>query len=150
MRDDELILALIVIAAVVMILTGIRRRRDAINHNLNTLVLAAAVGLIVAGVAQVNRVANDGAILLGGIAACVVAITAKPRSRHIPKRTRRQVIAAWERETGETYNRRKHELDHDVPFSRGGSHTEDNLRVRTKRVNRKKGAKSPWWDLLGN
>ena len=66
---------------------------------------------------------------------------AKKRSRVIPKATRRAVI---ERDLkGEKYDPQKHHIDHVWPFSKGGSHTTDNLRVVEKKTNLQKGAKRP-------
>ncbi|MGD0496994.1 MAG: HNH endonuclease [Bryobacteraceae bacterium] len=65
----------------------------------------------------------------------------KKRSRHIPTATRRAVI---ERDLkGEKFDPEKHHIDHVWPFSRGGSHTTDNLRVFEKKKNLRKGAKRP-------
>jgi hypothetical protein len=65
----------------------------------------------------------------------------KKRSRHISKATRRAVI---ERDLkGEAFDPQKHHVDHVWPFSRGGSHTTDNLRVIEKKTNLRKGAKRP-------
>jgi hypothetical protein len=65
----------------------------------------------------------------------------KRRSRYIPKATRRAVI---ERDLkGEKFDPEKHHVDHVWPFSRGGSHTADNLRVIGKKKNLRKGAKRP-------
>jgi hypothetical protein len=65
----------------------------------------------------------------------------KKRSRYIPRSTRRAVI---ERDLkGEKFDREKHHIDHVWPFSRGGSHTTDNLRVIEKKKNLRKGAKRP-------
>jgi hypothetical protein len=68
------------------------------------------------------------------------------RSRHIKARVNRQVIAKWEKETGETFNRSIHELDHIHPHSRGGENAEDNIQVLSKKKNRSKGAKLDWRD----
>jgi hypothetical protein len=65
----------------------------------------------------------------------------KKRSRYIPKTTRRAVIARDLK--GEKFDPQKHHVDHVWPFSRGGSHTKDNLRVIDKRRNLRKGAKRP-------
>lgn len=83
------------------------------------------------------------------VAALIVDRWMPGRSRYIPASVRRRKIAEHELRTGKKFNPRKHELDHEVAFSKGGSHTEDNLRVVEKSKNRSKGAKSPWWDLLG-
>lgn len=89
--------------------------------------------------------------LLGGVVAALIVNQMTPsRSRYVPASVKRKKIREYELETGKKYNPRKHELDHIIPFSKGGSHTEDNLRLVEKRKNRSKGAKSPWWDLLGH
>jgi hypothetical protein len=65
------------------------------------------------------------------------------RSRWIPATTRRKVIEKWERETGNTFDAKIYELDHKIPFAKGGGHTLDNLRVVKRNVNRKKGQQEP-------
>jgi hypothetical protein len=79
------------------------------------------------------------------IAALVVAGVAvarmKPRGRYISAKVKRAVIARDLK--GEKYNSKKHHIDHVWPHSRGGSNTEDNLRVISKKANLKKGAKKP-------
>ncbi len=65
------------------------------------------------------------------------------RSRYIPKATKRAVIKRYVEETGEEYDPERHHIDHRWPHSRGGSNTEDNLRVIEKGKNLKKGAKRP-------
>jgi hypothetical protein len=65
----------------------------------------------------------------------------KRRSRRIPKSVKRAVI---ERDLkGEKFDPERHHIDHVWPFSRGGSHTTDNLRVIEKKRNLQKGAKRP-------
>jgi 5-methylcytosine-specific restriction endonuclease McrA len=65
----------------------------------------------------------------------------RKRSRFIPKATRRAVIRRDLK--GEAFDPEKHHIDHVWPFSRGGSHTTDNLRVIEKKRNLQKGAKRP-------
>ena len=81
----------------------------------------------------------------------ILAFKARPSNsnRRIPNKVRRRVIANYERKKGIKYSSRTHELDHKVPFSKGGGHTVDNLRVIEKSKNRSKGAKLPWWDIVG-
>ena len=64
----------------------------------------------------------------------------RKRSRYISKSVKRAVIA---RDLQEEYDSAKHHIDHVWPFSKGGSHTTDNLRVIEKKKNLKKGAKRP-------
>jgi len=142
-------LCIIVGVVFFFLLVSIRRRREAIRHRLRRVIIVEGAYVGVAYVmAQAGRTAIES--LLGGIVAALIVNQRMPgRSRHIPSSVRRRKIAEYELRTGEKFNPRKHELDHEVAFSKGGSHTEDNLRVIEKRKNRSKGAKSPWWDLLG-
>jgi HNH endonuclease len=134
---------------VTLLLLAVRRRRESILHWLRR---AIAVEATYFGVAiLLSRVGRTGLeSLLGGLVAGFLVNQMMPgRSRYIPASVRRRKIAEHELRTGKKFNPRKYELDHEVPFSRGGSHTTDNLRVVEKRRNRSKGAKAPWWDLLG-
>jgi len=73
----------------------------------------------------------------------------RKRSRFIPKATRRAVIRRDLK--GEAFDPEKHHIDHVWPFSRGGSHTTDNLRVIEKKRNLQKGAKRPRMrEMCGN
>lgn len=130
-------------------LVSIRRRRESIRHWLRRAIFVegAYFGIIYVLV-KLGRTPLES--LLGGVVAALIAGQRMPgRSRHIPASVRRRKIAEHELRTGKKFNPRKHELDHQIAFSRGGSHSEDNLRVVEKRKNRSKGAKSPWWDLFG-
>jgi len=135
---------------ITLILASISRRREAILHKLRRVVIGEFVYIGVAyGLSRIARTTPLESILGGLVAALVVSQMMPGRSRHIPASVRRRKIAEYEMRTGKKFNSRKHELDHEVAFSKGGSHTTDNLRVIKKRRNRSKGAKSPWWDLLG-
>jgi hypothetical protein len=64
-----------------------------------------------------------------------------PRKRAIPASVRKAVIA---RDLGDTpFDSSKHHIDHIWPYSKGGSHTVDNLRVVARKENLRKGAKRP-------
>ena len=84
-----------------------------------------------------------GAVLLSlFVALAVFSRKAKVRrSRNIPRSVKSAVIARDLK--GEEYDPAKHHLDHIWPFSKGGSHTTDNIRVIPKEKNLKKGAKRP-------
>lgn len=130
------------------LLLSVSRRREYCAYKFKLILsveIAYAAGVFIS--AYLGRRELE-PILWGALAAFVVFIRTKPRSRHIPASVKRRRVAEYELRTGKKYNPRRDELDHDVPFARGGSHTEDNLRVVEKRKNRKKGSKSPWWDLL--
>ena len=149
MPADQRTLYIVAAVVVFFLLVSIRRRREAIRHRIRRVIAVEGTYLGVAYVlAQIGRTGVES--LLGGIVAALIVNQFMPgRSRHIPASVRRRKIADYELRTGKKFNSRKHELDHEVPFSKGGSHTEDNLRVVEKKKNRSKGAKAPWWDLLG-
>ena len=65
------------------------------------------------------------------------------RSRRIPEARRRRTIEKWETRTGQKFDPKTHEIDHIVPFAKGGWHTPDNLRVMRKDANRRKGHREP-------
>ncbi len=106
--------------------------------------MTSIVCLIVASV-TIQHYQPPIAIGVAMVAGIIAARLIPRRSRYTPASVRRSRIADWERKTGQKYDAKKYELDHDVPFSRGGSSTSDNLRVRTRKYNRSKGAKRPWW-----
>jgi hypothetical protein len=130
-------------------LVSIRRRRESIRHWLRRAIIVEATYFgVVLVLVKAGRTPLES--LLGGIVAALIVTQRMPaRSRHIPASVRRRKIAEHELRTGKKFSLRKHELDHHIAFSRGGSHTEDNLRVVERKKNRSKGAKSPWWDLFG-
>lgn len=140
---------LVVFVIIFLFLMAVRRRREAIRHAIRRIFIVEVTYLGVAYLlAQIGRSPVES--ILGGILIAIVVNQWMPgRSRHIPASVKRRKIAEYERTTGEKYNPRKVELDHVIPFSKGGSHTEDNLRIVEKRKNRSKGARSPWWDFLG-
>jgi hypothetical protein len=140
---------LIVAFVIFLLLLSLRPRREAIRHWVRRIVIVEATYFaVVYLMVHIGRPPIES--LLEGILAGFVVNQMQPRrSRHIPASVRRRKIAEYELRTGKKFNPRKHELDHGIPFSRGGSHTADNLSVMEKRRNRSKGAKSPWWDLFG-
>lgn len=138
--------------AVFFILLGllsIRRRREAIRHRLRRIIIVEAVYFGAVLVLIRLNFTVPVSLLSGLLAALLTDRMIPARSRHIPASVRRRKIAEHELRTGKKFNSRKYELDHGIPFARGGSHTADNLRVVEKKRNRSKGAKSPWWDLFG-
>ena len=122
------------------------KRREAIAHMVRGVVGALLIMVVVFFFLRAVGVEP----LLAYVAALVIGVSvrrAQPaRSRHVRARVKRQVIAKWERETGKTFNRRVHELDHAHPFSRGGGNSEENLQVLKRKENRSKGAKLGWRD----
>jgi hypothetical protein len=117
--------------------------REGIVWSFKRGTVAVLAYLIVHQLVIVKRMQPGVAVLLGLVGGYVAAQFVPARSRHIPARAKRKVIAEFEANTGQKYNSRKHELDHRWPHSRGGSNTADNLRVVSRTVNRRKGAKRP-------
>lgn len=103
----------------------------------------ALVAMFVARMlATSQHVAEPYAQYIGVGFAGIIFFAFPKRSRHIPSGVRKRVITKHIGK-GRQYNPKEHHLDHIVPFSKGGSHTHDNLRVVEKKKNLKKGAKMP-------
>lgn len=109
---------------------------------LQAFFVAFIVLLIAQAVAQAKGIQGQNAELISVAAASGAFALYPKRKRHIPARVRRDVISKHLKKTGR-YDPKEEHIDHIVPFSRGGSHTEDNLRVIPKKKNLKKGKKMP-------
>ena len=130
---------------------ALRLAREGLWHfGLKILYAATAVYLVVLGFWTIVHTPTDSpaspvALAIGFLflAAGIIYLRKEPRrrKRRIPQRVRTAVIA---RDLGGTpFDPSKHHIDHIWPFSKGGSHTADNLRVIAKRQNLEKGAKRP-------
>ncbi|HKW87846.1 MAG TPA: HNH endonuclease signature motif containing protein [Candidatus Acidoferrales bacterium] len=149
LSSDQQLLIIIGLIAAIPVLLGIRRRREGIRYRLRKVLIVEGIYLGLAYIMLRNGQPPLESILAGLVAAFIVNSFIKPRSRYIPASVKRKAKAEFELKTGTKFNPRKHEYDHDVPFSRGGSHTMDNIRVVERKKNRSKGSKSAWWDVLG-
>ncbi len=121
----------------------LRAKREYLAYKLRRALCATGAYLAVAWLAvQIGRSIVE-AVLAGVVVAFGVALC-YPRmkySRRIPADIRRRVI---ERDLkGEPFDPNRHQIDHIVPFSRGGGHTMDNLRVVERSRNLQKGARMP-------
>jgi hypothetical protein len=76
-----------------------------------------------------------------GVATGLFFVPRPDRSRIIPKKIRQAVIARDLK--GAKFDATIHHLDHIVPFSKGGDHSVENLRVLPKKDNLSRGAKMP-------
>jgi hypothetical protein len=146
---SEQILILIAVLTGIPLLLAILRRREGIIHRLRQIIILEGVYLGLALILLRSGQTPLVSILAGLVAAFVIKSYLRPRSRYIPAGVKRRARAKFELETGEKFNPRKHEYDHQVPFSRGGSHTKDNVRAVEREKNRSKGDRSAWWDVLG-
>jgi hypothetical protein len=125
-------------------LRALRLAREGARLFLRNLAFAILVFIGCQLVLAQMKVPNKNASALSGFIALVVFGARRQRSRrsrYIRKSVKRAVIARDLK--NEQYDPAKHHIDHVWPFSRGGSHTADNLRVIAKKKNLKKGARRP-------
>ena len=135
-------------AFAVMLLSSITARRDLIRQRLRYLAAMLGIGMLTFGIAS-KFTEQPKALLIALLAGIILGSKFRPRhSRYISRRDRRKVVAEFER-SGERYDPKKHEIDHVIPYSRGGGNTADNLKVISKAKNRAKSNRSPWWDVFG-
>lgn len=80
----------------------------------------------------------------------LIVFLGRKRSRHIPIKSKRLAQAKLfnefhndPRNEGKKLHLKGFEYDHHHPYSLGGSHDPDNIRLIPKKANRKKGAKPP-------
>jgi len=131
-----------------MVLASLSSRRDLIRQRLRYALAIGGVGFCTFAIAQ-KFTEQPKALLIALVTGVVIGSRFRPRhSRYIRRRDRRKAIAEFER-GGERYNPKRHEIDHVVPYSRGGGNNADNLSVIPRERNRAKAGKSPWWDVLG-
>jgi hypothetical protein len=147
--SSEAAIVLLGCAVFFPVLLGVYRRREGIRHRLRGVILVEITYLLV-GLLLLNLGLSPAVAILAGVVSGLLVDRSTPtRSRYIPQSERRKAIARWELKTGRKFNPRLYHVDHIVPFAKGGSSTADNLQVLERRKNLSKGAKSPWWDLLG-
>jgi hypothetical protein len=139
-----LVVALYWLRALRLARAGVRR------FLLNAFYVLAAVYLVGLGFFMVSHIQGGPApplIMLAGafvfLAGGIRALRKRPprRSRAIPRRVRQAVIARDLK--GKPFNPSKHHIDRIWPYSKGGSHSIDNLRVIAKKLNLQKGSKRP-------
>lgn len=88
-------------------------------------------------------------VLLVFIAIFSKLLPKQKRTRHISTATKKMLIENFEQRTGKTYDPRKYEIHHIIPYSKGGNSTTENLKIIPKHKNRAISNKSPWWDVFG-
>lgn len=140
---DWIILAIGALACLYW-LRALRLAREGVRLFLQNVAFASLAFIACQVVLAGMQVPHNTAVALSGLAALVVFGVRRQRlrrSRYIPAGVRRAVIARDLK--GEEYDPTRHHVDHVWPFSKGGSHTADNLRVIDKKRNLKKGAKRP-------
>jgi hypothetical protein len=141
------IMTVVVYGSIALALVAILwQRREALTHAAKYGIKAALFGVVAGFVLDLCGLPKVPAFVTGVVFALLVFRATPKRSRHIPARVRRQVIANWEGETGLTYNRRIHEIDHIHPHSLGGGNHAGNLQILHRKKNRSKGARTNWKD----
>jgi hypothetical protein len=121
-----------------------RRKREVIRFKLRRVVVYIVCILIgIAVIPSHGYSRQDAAIfsMFVGLSAAFVLIRPPRTDRRIPRKIRRAVIARDLK--GKRFDPKTHDIDHIVPFSRGGDHSEENLRVSDRSANRRRGAKMP-------
>ncbi len=78
---------------------------------------------------------------LMGVAGGFFFVRPPSRTRRVPRHIRQAVIARDLK--GAPFDPALHHLDHIVPFSKGGDHSVENLRVMAKEDNIRRGAQMP-------
>lgn len=90
-----------------------------------------------------QTVEASGIGILVGFGAAWLLVKPPRDNRRIPSAVRRNVIERDLTSKGLAWDPAKYHIDHLVPYSRGGDHSERNLRVVEKRKNLAKGSKMP-------
>ena len=149
LNHDQLVALGVLLALMLIFGLSFWRRRQNFLYNLSHLVQAIVAAGVVYWIFLSVPQLQPAAAVVSGIVGVLMYFRRPSRKRRTRTEVRRRVIAKWVASTGKKFNPRTHEIDHIVPFAKGGGETEDNLRVIERKRNRSKGAKSPWWDLMG-
>jgi len=136
------IIAVVLVLGLAYLIRVAYAMRQGFAWVLQAFLVAFLVMLIAQAIAHAKGIEGQNAELIGvAVAGGSFALYPK-RRRYIPARVKRQVISKHIKKTGR-YDPKEEHIDHIVPFAKGGSHTEDNLRVIPKKKNLKKGKKMP-------
>jgi hypothetical protein len=127
-----------------------RRKRQHLAFRLRRLAVAFALYFGVIGISLKCGLPPLQAIFFGFLSAVAGGLYFVPRpqrERRIPTSVRRAVIARDLK--GQSFDPNVHHIDHIVPFSKGGDHSMENLRVLSRSRNLERGARMPKFkDLL--
>lgn len=121
-----------------------RRRRREVRFRVKRTMVSLALylgGTFVMNAMGYGPVHSIFVGFLMGVAGGFVLVRPPSRNRRIPKRIRQAVIARDLKNV--PFDPAFHHLDHIVPYSRGGDHSVENLRVLQKLDNIRRGAKMP-------
>lgn len=121
-----------------------RRKRQQLAFRLRRVGVSFALYLGVIGVLVKLNFPPLEAIAFGFLSAVAggfLFVAHPKRERRIPTSIRRAVIARDLR--GKEFDPRIHHIDHIVPFSKGGDHSMENLRVLSRGRNLQRGTRMP-------
>jgi hypothetical protein len=121
-----------------------RRKREVIRYKLKRVGMYVGCVLVGVGVIPGHGYSVQEAAIFSmfvGMTAAFILIRPPRTDRRIPRKVRRAVIARDLK--GERFDPKRHDIDHIVPFSKGGDHSEENLRVMPRSENRRRGAGMP-------
>jgi HNH endonuclease len=121
-----------------------RRKRQIVRYKFKRVVVSEVVCIASFVILMYLHYNQYEAIAFGfvaGIAASFLLVRQPRRNRRIPRYVREAVIARDLK--GLPFDPSLHQLDHIVPFSKGGDHSVQNLRVVPKQENLRRGAKMP-------
>src|SRR5262249_9561611 len=121
----------------------LRLVRESVRHLCSSLVYGLVALGVTLAILKDSQIDHDFKMIVGAAVGMIVFGLCGKRSRRMPTNIRKAVIDRDLTSKGKEWNPKEYEIDHKVPFSKGGSHTPDNLRAIPKKQNRRKGAKNP-------
>ena len=121
-----------------------RRKKQMLRFRVKRAVVGETIFLLTAFILVKNGYQPYPALFFGlmtGLAASFILVRYPNRNRRIPRYVREAVISRDLK--GMPFDPKLHQLDHIVPFSKGGDHSVQNLRVLPKIENLRRGARMP-------
>jgi HNH endonuclease len=121
-----------------------RRRRRELMFRLKRIVVGEVLFLASTVILTHYAYTILEAVVFGvffGHSVSMLGVRAHHRDRRIPRYVRQAVIARDLK--GEAFDPANHQLDHIVPYSKGGDHSLENVRVLPKQENLRRGARMP-------
>jgi hypothetical protein len=140
-----LVIVCVITAPIIYYWTEVaRRKRQQIAFKLRRVrvyLLCLLIGTVV--LTQIGYSQRDAVVfsIFLGLSAAFIVVRPPKSDRRVPKSVRRAVIARDLK--GVPFNPELHHIDHIVPFSKGGDHSEENVRVMPQSDNLRRGARMP-------